>query len=85
MLRHISQPLHAGGLEADVRVEAAGDGAVDDGLLLLLQELDQLLLSADVAPDAPVRVVEEADDSGLFEEGWDDNGHISRSRACRGP
>ena len=72
MLRHVAQPLHAGGLEADVGVEAAGDGAVDDGLLLLLQQLDQLLLGADVAPDPPVHVVEEADDGGLFGEGWDD-------------
>ena len=71
MLRHVPQPLHAGGLEADVGVEAAGDGAVDDGLLLLLQQLDQLLLGADVAPDPPVRVVEKADDGGLFREGWD--------------
>ena len=54
----------------DGGVEAAGDGAVDDGLLLLLQQLDQLLLGADVASDAPVRVVEEADDGGLFGEGW---------------
>ena len=37
MLRHIPQPLDAGGLEADVGVEAAGDGLVDDGLLLLFQ------------------------------------------------
>src|SRR5690606_4510721 len=51
MLRHIPQPFHAGGLEADVGVEAAGDGAVDDGLLLLLQQLDQLLLGADVPPN----------------------------------
>ena len=69
MLRHIPKPLHARGLEADVGVEAAGDGAVDDGLLLLLQQLDQLLLGADVAPDPPVRVVEEADDGGLFGKG----------------
>ena len=68
MLRHIPQPLHAGGLEADVGVEAAGDGAVDDGLLLLLQQLDQLLLGADVAPYPPVGVVEEADNGGLFGE-----------------
>ena len=66
MLRHIPEPLHAGGLETDVGVEAAGDGAVDDGLLLLLQQLDQLLLGADVAPDPPVRVVEEPDDGGLL-------------------
>ena len=38
MLRHVAQPLHTRGLEADVGVEAAGDGAVDDGLLLLLQQ-----------------------------------------------
>jgi len=37
MLRYITQPLHARGLEADVRVEATGDSAADDGLLLLLQ------------------------------------------------
>ena len=48
MLRHRAQPLHAGGLEADVRVEAAGDGAVNDRLLLLLQQLDELLLGANV-------------------------------------
>ncbi|WP_245618570.1 hypothetical protein [Methanogenium cariaci] len=67
MLRHIPpQPLHTGGLEADVRVEAAGDSLMDDGLLLLLQELDQLLFGVDGAPDAVVGVVEEADDGGLF-------------------
>ena len=70
-----TSPSHStpGGLEADVRVEATGDGAVDDGLLLLLQQLDQLLLGADVAPDPPVHVVEEADDGGLFGEGWEGN------------
>src|SRR5680860_1370778 len=69
MLRHVPQPLHAGGLEAHIGIEAAGDGTVDDGLLLLLQQLDQLLLGADVAADAAVGVVEEADDGGLFGEG----------------
>ena len=71
MLQDIAQPFHAGGLEADVGVEAAGDGAVDDGLLLLLQQLDQLLLGADVPPNPPVRVVDEADDGALFGEGRD--------------
>src|SRR6266852_3636627 len=70
MLRHVAEPFHAGGLEADVGVEAMGDGAVDDGLLLLLQQLDQLLLGADVAPDAPVGVVEEAGNRGLFGARW---------------
>jgi len=31
MLRYVAKPLNAGGLEADVGIEAAGDGAVDDG------------------------------------------------------
>ena len=47
-------------------VEATDDRTVDDGLLLFLQQLDQLLLRADVPPYPAVRAVEEADDSGLF-------------------
>ena len=70
MLRHVPQPLHAGGLEADVGVEAAGDSSVDDGLLLLLQQLDQLLLDADIPPNPPVRVVEKPHDGGLFGRWW---------------
>lgn len=50
MLRHVSKPLHARGLEADVGVEAPSDSTVDDSLLLFLQQLDQLLLGADVLP-----------------------------------
>ena len=64
MRRHITEPLDTGGLETDVGVEAAGDGLVDDGLLLLGQQFDQPLLGADVAPDAAVGVVEVADDGG---------------------
>ena len=71
MLRHVAEPLDAGGLEADVGVEAAGDGLVDDGLLLLLQQVDEFLLGADVAADAPVHVVQVADDGALFGEGWE--------------
>ena len=70
MRRHVAEPLDAGGLEADVGVEAAGDGAVDDGLPLLLQQRDELLLGADVASDAVVHVVEVPDDGALFGEGW---------------
>ena len=51
---------------AGSNVDLARDGLVDDGLLLLLQQLDQLFLGADVAPDAPVGVVEETDYSTLF-------------------
>ena len=69
MLRHVAKPLDAGGLESDVGVEAAGDGLVDDGLPLLLQQRDEPPLGGDVAPDAPVHVVQVADDGGLFWEG----------------
>src|SRR5439155_21182622 len=69
MLWHPPQPLDAGELEADVRIEAAGYGSVDDRLLLLLQQLDHLLLGAHVAPDLSVRVVDEANDRCLFREG----------------
>ncbi len=48
MLRHVAEPLHAGGLETDVGVEAAGDGAVDNSPLLLVQQLNQPLLGTDV-------------------------------------
>ena len=70
MLRHVAQPLHARRLEADVGIKAPGDGAVDDGLLLLLQQVDQLLLGADVAANASVCIIEEADDGGLFGKRW---------------
>src|SRR5436309_3404727 len=79
VFRHIPQPLHTRRLKADVGVEATSDGAVDDGLLLSLQQLDQLLLSADVAPDPPVDVVEEPDDGGLFGGRWDEERHLTQS------
>ena len=49
---HVLQPLDAGGLAgrvglAGADVDLAGDGLVDDGLLLLLQQRNQLLLGAD--------------------------------------
>ena len=74
MIGHFRKPLHAGGLvgrvgPAGADVDPARDGAVDEDLLLLLQQLDQLLLGADIAPDAPVGVVEIADDGGLLGEG----------------
>ena len=54
------------GLRGDVGVEAAGDGAVDDGLLLLVQQPNQLSLGADEAVDLPVRVVQKPHDGRLF-------------------
>ena len=75
-LWHVAQPLDAGGFVgrvglAGADVDPARDGLVDDGLLLLPQQRDQLLLGADVAPDAPVGVIEEADNSGLFGKRWE--------------
>ena len=66
MLRDVAEPGDAGGLEGDVGVEAAGDGAVDDGLLLLVQQPNQLPLGADEAVDLPVRVVQKPHDGRLF-------------------
>ena len=74
MIGHFRKPLHAGGLVDLVglpgaNVDLSRDGLVDDGLLLLLQQRNQLLLGADVAPDAPVGAVEEAHDGALFGKG----------------
>ena len=77
MLRHVAKPLDAGGLESDVGVEAAGDGLVDDGLPLLLQQRDELLLGADVRPDAPVHVIQVADDGCLLGDGWEGEEQIT--------
>ena len=43
MLRHIPEPGDTGGFEFDVGVKSSGDGAVDDGLLLLVEQRDDLL------------------------------------------
>ena len=69
MLRHLWKPCISGAVFRVVpksmpRVIAL----VDDGLLLLLQQRNQLLLGADVAPYVPVGMIEEAEDGGLFGE-----------------
>ena len=76
MFRHFCEPVHVSGPVLQVslarsHVNPPRDRLVDDSALLLLQQRDQLLLGADVAPDAPVGVVEEADDGGLFGERWE--------------
>ncbi len=50
MLRDVVEPRDAGGFAGDIGLEAAGDGAVDDGLLLLVQ----LLVSASTSQAAGV-------------------------------
>ena len=69
MSRHLSKPLDAGFLEGHVGVEAAGDGAVDDDLLLLCQERDQLPLRPHQPPHPPVHMIQIPHDGGLFGEG----------------
>ena len=75
MLRYLSQPIYTGILVRRVgfpgpNIDLARDGLVDDGLLLLLQQFDQLLLGADVAPDTPVGMVEKTDDRSLLRDWW---------------
>lgn len=68
MGRNIAEPLDAGRPQGGVGVKAAGDGVVDDGLLLFVEEGDELALGANGAVDAGVDVVEEVGDGVLFGE-----------------
>lgn len=49
--------------QSDGPAKTTSDRAEDDGLPLRLEQLDQLLLGADVVPDLSVRVIEKADES----------------------
>src|SRR5690606_13705336 len=51
MLGNVAEPGDAGGFEGDVGVEAAGDGLVDDGLLLLPQQRNHPPLVPDETVD----------------------------------
>ena len=75
MFRYIPEPSDPGGFEADVGVEAARHGLLDDGLLLLVQELNQPPLARNKALDAPVSMVEKAYDSGLLGGWWYKDGY----------
>ena len=66
MLRNISHPVDERGFEGGVGVETAGDGPVDDGLLLLVQHLDQSPPIMDEAGDLAVHRVEVAYYAILF-------------------
>ena len=64
--RDLAQPLDAGVLHGDVRVEAPGDGAGDEGGALLLKQLDQPLLPRHQRIDLRRLAVEEGDDGLLL-------------------
>ena len=66
MRRNLPQPLDAGVLHGDVRVEALGDGAGDEGGALLLEQLDQPLLLRHQRIDPRRLPVEEGGDGALL-------------------
>lgn len=72
MCRNIPDPGVAGGFEVGVRVETTGDGTVDNGLLLLVQQSNQFPLGTDKAVDFPIRVVQKSHDGGLFVGRWEE-------------
>ncbi len=66
MLRYTIHPFYPRGFKADVRIEATGDGAEYDRLLLFVQQVDEPPLDANVTPDTSVHVVEEAGNEPLL-------------------
>src|SRR5437867_12297998 len=66
----ISQPLDARVLHGDVRVEALGDGAGDEGGALLLEQLDQPLLLRHQRIDPRRLPVKESGDGALLGYRW---------------
>ncbi len=71
MLRYLGQPFEAGGLHGCVGIEAARHGAMDDGLLLFVQEFDQPLLGADEAAEFGCLYSKEAAECYLLIWRWD--------------
>ena len=69
MRRNVSEPVHAGLLAGRVGIEADGDGAVNDGLFLLVQEFDQAAFGLDETVCFRQRVPQKASDSLLFVRG----------------
>src|SRR6266851_8406032 len=75
MRRNLPQPLDAGVLHGDVRVEALGDGTGDEGGALLLEQLDQPLLLRHQRIDPCRLPVQERCDGTLLGCRWALNGN----------
>ena len=67
MRRDLAQPLDAGVFHGNVRVEAPGDGAGDEGGAFLLKQLDQPLLPRHQPIDLRRLAVEKSSDGALFD------------------
>src|SRR5947207_9042099 len=85
MPRNIAEPGDAGGFEGDGGVEAAGDGAVDDGLLLLVEQRDHLPFRPDRPLQPPVRPVQKTRDGGLFGKGGNWKWEIIKTPSRKSP
>src|SRR4051794_11235507 len=64
--RKLWKPTATGRYKVHVGVESARDGAVDDGLLLLVQQRDQLPLPPNRPLDLAVRVIQKPRHLRLF-------------------
>src|SRR6266536_745677 len=66
VLQHTCEPRQSRRLERHIGLETLCHSAMDYGLDLLFQELDQLLFPADVAPDPSIYVVDVANNGILL-------------------
>ncbi len=66
MRGNVAEPVHARRLAGRVGVEADGDGAMNDGLFLLVQEFDQAAFGLDKTVYAAVGVFEKTYNGVLF-------------------
>lgn len=69
MCRYLANPVKAGIAEGGVGVEAARNGVVDNGLLLLVEEFNQFTLGPDSLLDALGGVIQIPHNSRLL-IGW---------------
>src|SRR5262249_289573 len=71
MFRDLAEPGDAARFELDVWIETACNGAVDDRLLLLVEQRDELPLGSNRMFDLAVRVAEKPRDGSLLVRGRD--------------